>query len=160
MCGICGIHDPEGNIDQDLIKRMSEVLTHRGPDDEGYHFEDRIGLGFKRLSIIDLDTGNQPMANEDESIWIVHNGEIYNFHSLRKQLEEKGHEFKTRSDTEVIIHGYEEWGEEVVHKLNGMFAFALWDAKNEKLFMVRDRLGIKPLYYHLRGDRLLFASEI
>ncbi len=160
MCGICGIHDPKGNIDQDLIKRMSETLSHRGPDDEGYHFEDRMGLGFKRLSIIDLDTGNQPMANEDESIWIIHNGEIYNFHSLRKRLEEKGHEFKTRSDTEVIIHGYEEWGEDVVHKLNGMFAFTLWDAENEKLFMVRDRLGIKPLYYHLMGDRLLFASEI
>jgi asparagine synthase (glutamine-hydrolysing) len=160
MCGICGIHDPNGNIDDNLIRRMSDVLTHRGPDDEGYHVEEQVGLGFKRLSIIDLEMGNQPMANEDGSIWIVYNGETYNFPSLKEELASKGHQFRTKSDTEVIIHGYEEWGEDVVKRLNGMFAFAIWDVKKEKLFLARDRLGIKPLYYRLDGNRLVFASEI
>ncbi|UCD92614.1 MAG: asparagine synthase (glutamine-hydrolyzing) [Methanobacteriota archaeon] len=160
MCGICGIHDPKGNIDEGLIKKMSEAMVHRGPDDEGYYFSDKLGFGFKRLSIIDLETGNQPIPNEDETIWIVHNGEVYNFSILRKELEEKGHRFNTKSDTEVLVHGYEEWGEDIVHKLNGMYAFVIWDSRSEKLFMVRDRLGIKPLYYRLDGDRLVFASEI
>jgi asparagine synthase (glutamine-hydrolysing) len=160
MCGICGIHDPNGNIDDNLIRKMSDILTHRGPDDEGFHIEEKVGLGFKRLSIIDLELGNQPMANEDGSIWIVYNGEIYNFPVLKEELVGKGHQFRTKSDTEVIIHGYEEWGEDVLQKLNGMFAFALWDAKKEKLFLARDRLGIKPLYYRLYDDRLVFASEI
>jgi asparagine synthase (glutamine-hydrolysing) len=160
MCGICGIHDPNGNIDDNLIRKMSDVLTHRGPDDEGYHFEEKIGLGFKRLSIIDLEMGNQPMANEDGTVWIIYNGEIYNFPTLKEELAGKGHDFKTKSDTEVIIHGYEEWGEDVVLRLNGMFAFAIWDEKKEKLFLARDRLGIKPLYYRLDNDRLIFASEI
>jgi asparagine synthase (glutamine-hydrolysing) len=160
MCGICGVHDPNGNIDDNLIRKMSDVLTHRGPDDEGYHVEEKVGMGFKRLSIIDLEMGNQPMANEDGSIWIVYNGEVYNFPSLKEELAGKGHQFRTKSDTEVIIHGYEEWGEDVVKRLNGMFAFAIWDVKKEKLFLARDRLGIKPLYYRLDGDRLVFASEI
>jgi asparagine synthase (glutamine-hydrolysing) len=160
MCGICGIHDPNGNIDDNLIRKMGDILTHRGPDDEGFHIEEKVGLGFKRLSIIDLELGNQPMSNEDGSIWIVYNGEIYNFPVLKEELAGKGHQFRTKSDTEVIIHGYEEWGEDVVQKLNGMFAFALWDAKKEKLFLARDRLGIKPLYYRLHDDRLVFASEI
>jgi asparagine synthase (glutamine-hydrolysing) len=160
MCGICGIHDPNGNINDNLIRRMSDILTHRGPDDEGFHVEEKVGLGFKRLSIIDLELGNQPMANEDGSVWIVYNGEIYNFPVLKEELLRSGHQFRTKSDTEVIIHGYEEWGEDVVQKLNGMFAFALWDAKKERMFLARDRLGIKPLYYRLKDDRLIFASEI
>lgn len=160
MCGICGIHDPRGNINQELVRKMSDALRHRGPDDEGYHFEEKIGLGFKRLSIIDLDTGNQPMCNEDETIWIVYNGETYNFPFIRKHLEERGHKFKTKSDTETIIHGYEEWGVDVLKRMNGMFAFVLWDVNNERLFMARDRLGIKPLYYRLDRDKLVFASEI
>lgn len=160
MCGICGIHDPKGNIDENLVRKMSDTLAHRGPDDEGYYFSEKVGFGFKRLSIIDLETGNQPMANEDETVWIVHNGEIYNFPTLKKELEEKGHTFKTRSDTEVLVHGYEEWGKDVIHRLNGMFAIVIWDGRRERLLMVRDRLGIKPLYYRLDGDRLLFASEI
>jgi asparagine synthase (glutamine-hydrolysing) len=160
MCGICGIHDPQGNIDHDLVRRMSDALSHRGPDDEGYHFEEKVGLGFKRLSIIDLDTGNQPICNEDETIWIVYNGETYNFPFIRKNLEEKGHQFKTKSDTETIVHGYEEWGVDVLNRMNGMFAFALWDLNNERLFIARDRLGIKPLYYRLDRDRLVFGSEI
>ncbi len=160
MCGICGIHDPRGNIDQELVRKMSDALKHRGPDDEGYHFEEKIGLGFKRLSIIDLDTGNQPISNEDETIWIVYNGETYNFPFIRKHLEEKGHTFKTQSDTETIVHGYEEWGVDVLKRMNGMFAFALWDGNNERLFLARDRLGIKPLYYFKQGDRLAFGSEI
>jgi len=167
MCGICGF---VGNKDENLLKRMLGVLSHRGPDDEGIYFGrckrpgangKAVGLGHKRLSIIDLSlAGHQPMSNEDGNIWITYNGEIYNFHELGERLKVKGHRFKSKSDTEVIIHAYEEWNEDCVNKLRGMFTFALWDANNEKLFLVRDRVGIKPLYYSQFQDKFFFASEI
>ncbi|MFB3041364.1 MAG: asparagine synthase (glutamine-hydrolyzing), partial [Candidatus Poribacteria bacterium] len=144
----------------DLLHNMCDVIVHRGPDDEGYYIDGNIGLGMRRLSIIDLQTGNQPIHNESKDIWIVCNGEIYNFHKLRAELERKGHKFYTRSDTEAIVHCYEEYGDECVSKLNGMFAFAIWDSKRRRLLLARDRLGIKPLFYTLSDGNLLFASEI
>jgi asparagine synthase (glutamine-hydrolysing) len=157
MCGICGIY---GKSDENLIKRMCRVMFHRGPDDEGIYMDETISLGMRRLSIIDLTTGHQPIHNEDETLWIVFNGEIYNFQELREYLEKHGHRFYTKSDTEVILHLYEEFGEECVQKLRGMFAFALWDKPKRKLFLVRDRLGIKPLYYTETNGKFIFASEI
>lgn len=157
MCGICGM---VGFANQDLLKKMCRIMSHRGPDDEGYFIDKNIGLGIRRLSIIDLETGHQPIHNEDETIWIVFNGEIYNFQELRESLKKKGHQFYTKTDTEVIIHLYEEKGKDCVNYLNGMFAFAIWDKKKEKLFLARDRLGIKPLYYTVVDGSLLFASEI
>ena len=157
MCGICGM---VGFANQDLLKKMCRIMSHRGPDDEGYFIDKNIGLGIRRLSIIDLETGHQPIHNEDETIWVVFNGEIYNFQELRESLKKKGHQFYTKTDTEVIIHLYEEKGEDCVNYLNGMFAFAIWDKKDEKLFLARDRLGIKPLYYTVVDGSLLFASEI
>lgn len=157
MCSICGVY---GFEDKNLLKKMCGVTIHRGPDDHGFFFDKDISLGHRRLSIIDLKTGHQPIHNEDESIWIVYNGEIYNFRELRAQLEKTGHRFYTSSDTEVIIHAYEEFGELFVRKLRGMFAFAVWDRNEKKLLLARDRLGIKPLYYTLSGTNLLFASEI
>jgi len=157
MCGIVGFtfEDPV------LIKRMCDILQHRGPDDEGYYIDSCISLGNRRLSIIDLKTGHQPIYNEDESIVVVHNGEIYNFMELRNELERIGHKFYTNSDTEVIVHAYEEWGDDFMRKFNGMFAFALWDANRKKLLLARDPCGIKPLYYTiLKNGSLLFASEI
>lgn len=139
---------------------MTRLIRHRGPDDEGYYFSRGIGLGFRRLSIIDLAGGRQPMANEDGSLRGVFNGEIYNFKELRDLLTERGHAFATRSDTEVLLHGYEEWGEDLVPRLRGMFAFALWDERLGKLFLARDRLGIKPLFYSLLPGALAFASEV
>jgi len=139
---------------------MNHTLIHRGPDGEGYYIGKNIGLGHRRLSIIDLEGGKQPMGNEDGSIQVVFNGEIYNFLELKKDLEAKGYRFRTRSDTETIIYGYEEWGEDFVQKLRGMFAIALWDSRNQKLLLIRDRIGKKPLYYYLGTDRILFASEI
>lgn len=135
-------------------------MTHRGPDDEGYHCRGEIGLGHRRLSIIDLNTGQQPIFNEDGSKAIVFNGEIYNFPELRKELETKGHIFKTRTDTEVILHGFEQWGTNCVNRLRGMFAFAVWDEKKKSLFLARDRLGIKPLYYTAENSMFLFGSEL
>ncbi|MEA3414798.1 MAG: asparagine synthase (glutamine-hydrolyzing) [Thermodesulfobacteriota bacterium] len=161
MCGICGIYNLDGRpVDNDLLHKMNNTLVHRGPDDEGYYVNGDVGLGHRRLSIIDLDTGKQPMGNEDGSIQVVFNGEIYNFLELWHQLKSKGHLFRTRSDTEVLVHGYEEWGENLVQHLNGMFAFAVWDGRHKRLFMAKDRVGKKPLYYHLDKDRLLFASEL
>lgn len=162
MCGITGIiHlDGQGSVDSTLLREMTALLRHRGPDDEGFYEAPGGGLGHRRLSIIDLDTGRQPMGNEDGSIQVVFNGEIYNFLDLRKQLQSKGHLFRTRSDTEVLVHGYEEWGESLVQHLNGMFAFAIWDARHRRLLMARDRVGKKPLYYTVNRDRLLFASEL
>jgi asparagine synthase (glutamine-hydrolysing) len=161
MCGICGIFDQSGNpIDQTVLDRMTFIIRHRGPDGDGRHVDHEAGLGHRRLSIIDLGGGAQPIANEDETLQIVFNGEIYNFLELRKELEAFGHIFKTRSDTEVIVHAYEQWGVECVRRFNGMFAFAIWDARNRQLFLARDHLGIKPLYYTVIGSRLLFASEI
>ena len=162
MCGICGIinFDKSRSVDGSVLKRMCDVIVHRGPDEEGYYCKANVGLGMRRLSIIDLDTGHQPISNEDGTKWIVFNGEIYNFRELRSELEKKGHKFATKSDTEVIIHAYEEYGPNCPTKLNGMFAFAIWDEVQNTLFLARDRIGIKPLYYMLQGDRLVFGSEI
>ncbi len=157
MCGICGI---VGSSNRDLLGKMCQVMRHRGPDDSGVYLGEDVGLGHRRLSIIDLKLGHQPVHNEDKTIWVVLNGEIYNYRSLRQELQAGGHTFYTKSDTEVIIHLYEEYGRECVHKLRGMFAFGLWDARRKALLLARDRLGIKPLYYvHTKG-KLLFASEI
>ncbi|MEJ2715968.1 MAG: asparagine synthase (glutamine-hydrolyzing) [Deltaproteobacteria bacterium] len=163
MCGICGTFmlDPTARPDRPLLERMNGTLTHRGPDDEGYYLSGQIGLAMRRLSIIDLEGGRQPVTNEDDSLCVVYNGEIYNFPELRDELLSRGHRFRSRSDTEVIVHLYEELGEDCVSRLNGMFAFALWDSRRGRLFIARDRLGIKPLFYALEpGRRLVFGSEI
>ena len=161
MCGICGIYNVDGRlVDKEILRKMNNTLVHRGPDGEGYFIDTNIGLGHRRLSIIDLEGGKQPMGNEDGSIQVVFNGEIYNFLELKKDLEAKGYHFRTRSDTETIIYSYEEWGEDFVQKLRGMFAIALWDSRKQKLLLIRDRIGKKPLYYYLGKDRILFGSEI
>ncbi len=161
MCGICGIYNrKDETIDRDLLTRMNSVLRHRGPDGEGYYVSGNIGLGHRRLSIIDLEGGSQPVSNEDETLFVVFNGEIYNFIELREELKQKGHRFKTASDTEVIVHGYETWGTECVNRFNGIFAFALWDCARKRLFLARDHLGVKPLYYTEVNGSLYFASEI
>jgi len=161
MCGIAGIADAvPGGVDPHSIHLMCQAIVHRGPDDEGILVKDGIGLGMRRLSIIDLSGGHQPVFNEDRSVWIVFNGEIYNFPELRRELERRGHSFRTHTDTEVIVHLYEEHGSECVNKLRGMFAFALYDERKRKLLLARDRLGLKPLHYALVNGRLLFASEI
>jgi asparagine synthase (glutamine-hydrolysing) len=160
MCGIAGLieRDRQRNADEGCVRTMMAALHHRGPDDEGTHFAGAVGLGHKRLSIIDLASGRQPLANEDGSLWIVFNGEIYNYVELRRELA-RHHTFRTHTDTEVIIHLYEELGERCLDRLNGMFAFAIWDARQERLFAARDRIGIKPFYWHLDGRRFSFASE-
>jgi asparagine synthase (glutamine-hydrolysing) len=159
MCGICGIYDLVG-VQPEHIQSMLRTIVHRGPDDEGKYVRGAIGLGSRRLSIIDVPGGSQPICNEDGSIWIVFNGEIYNHPELRQQLEKTGHNFSTRSDTEVIVHLYEEFGEHCVEFLSGMFAFAIWDSNQEKLLLARDRIGQKPLFYQQDDNRLLFSSEI
>jgi len=156
MCGIAGF---VGLTDRPLLERMCQVLHHRGPDDEGFFLEEGIGLGIRRLSIIDLSGGHQPMTNEDRSLWIVFNGEIYNYRELKASLEGR-HRFLTETDTEVILHLYEEEGEACLRKLEGMFAFAIWDKRQHRLFLARDRLGIKPLYTLERGGKFFFASEL
>ncbi|MGA7338586.1 MAG: asparagine synthase (glutamine-hydrolyzing) [Candidatus Sulfotelmatobacter sp.] len=162
MCGIAGIvgAGDDNRIDYDVIHRMCQTLVHRGPDDEGMFVKDGAGLGMRRLSIIDLAGGHQPVFNEDRTAWVVFNGEIYNFRELRRELEQKGHRFHTHSDTEVIVHLYEDLGAECVHKLRGMFAFALFDERHRRLLLARDRLGKKPMHYALSDGRLLFGSEI
>jgi asparagine synthase (glutamine-hydrolysing) len=163
MCGICGIAKTDnGNpIDSSLIAEMCRTLTHRGPDDQGIHTEKNVGLGARRLSIIDIEKGHQPLSNEDGTIWISHNGEVYNFPELREELLSRGHTFRTKTDTETVVHSYEEWGEDFVQNLRGMFALAIWDGREEKLILVRDRIGIKPLYYTLLEDKtLVFGSEL
>lgn len=162
MCGICGFTLTEGNNSntQALIKKMSDALSHRGPDDQGIYIGSEIALGHRRLSIIDLGTGNQPIFNEDRSLAIVFNGEIYNFLELKEWLEKRGHIFSTHSDTEVIVHLYEEKKEGCLELLNGMFAFAIWDTREKKLFIARDRFGQKPLYYTVINNIIIFASEI
>src|SRR5215831_15015940 len=162
MCGIAGIVSGEtgDRIEASTIDRMCQAIVHRGPDDQGIFVKDGIGVGMTRLSIIDLAGGHQPVFNEDRSIWIVFNGEIYNFPELRPDLEKRGHVFRTHSDTEVIVHLYEEYGAACVDRLRGMFAFAVYDDGKKKLLLARDRLGKKPLYYTLSKGRLLFASEI
>ena len=160
MCGICGVYAPTGDVEEALLRRMNGVLHHRGPDSEGYRTFPGVGLAVKRLKIIDLATGDQPISNEDGTVWVVYNGEIYNFPDLRARLASNGHRFRTRSDTEVIVHLYEDRGDAFLEDLNGMFAIALWDDRQKRLVLARDRLGIKPLYYRWDGERLLFASEI
>lgn len=158
MCGIFGIISP-GPI-REQLEKSTATLAHRGPDDCGYFIDDGVGLGHRRLSIIDLEGGHQPMFNEERSLCIVFNGEIYNFPELQEQLLQKGHRFETRSDTETILHAYEQWGDDCVERLRGMFAFAIWDKKAKKLFIARDRFGIKPLFYAESGERFYFASEM
>jgi asparagine synthase (glutamine-hydrolysing) len=162
MCGICGKleFEPQARVPLGLLKNMADAIVHRGPDDEGYYSKGQIGLGFRRLSIIDLKSGHQPLANEDDSIWIVFNGEIYNYRELRKLLRSKGHVFKTQTDTEAIVHLYEQYGTDCVQKLRGMFGFAIWDSRKKRLFLARDRVGIKPLYYYLDKSFISFASEM
>ena len=161
MCGIAGFLAPEGErADKRLVERMIGTLRHRGPDAVGFHAEGRLALGVSRLRVIDLETGDQPIANEDGSVHVVQNGEIYNHPALRAELTARGHRFTTRSDTEAIVHAWEEYGEHCVDHLNGMFAFALWDGRREELLLARDRMGEKPLYYALAQGWLVFASEI
>jgi asparagine synthase (glutamine-hydrolysing) len=162
MCGIAGIAGGKDDVgvDREVIHQMCGIIQHRGPDDEGLFVKHGVGLGMRRLSIIDVEGGHQPVFNEDGTVWIVFNGEIYNFRQLREELETKGHHFSTHSDTEVIVHLYEELGRDCVRKLRGMFAFALFDERNRRLLLARDRLGKKPLHYARCGTRLLFASEM
>ena len=162
MCGICGLLEFESKreVSTDLVRRMSDTLRHRGPDDEGIQVGPGIGFGFRRLSIIDLSGGHQPLANEDGSVWVMLNGEIYNYAELRQELESHGHRFATHSDTETIVHLYEDYGEGCFARLRGMFAIALWDSRQRKLLLARDRLGKKPLYYHATAERILFGSEL
>lgn len=157
MCGICGIY---GFEDKELLKRMCDVIEHRGPDDSGIFLDKIVGLGNRRLSIIDVVGGRQPIHNENESIWITYNGEVYNFKEIREELQRKGHKFYTNTDTETIVHSYEEYGEECLKKLRGMFAFAIWDSNKKMLFLARDRLGKKPLYYYYKNGIFIFGSEI
>jgi asparagine synthase (glutamine-hydrolysing) len=161
MCGIVGIaHQEVGRINKDLVRRMCGLLARRGPDGEGYYFDDCVGLGMRRLAIIDVQAGQQPISNESQSIWVVFNGELYNYRELRRDLERRNHHFATSSDTECLVHLYEDFGDEVVSRLRGMFAFAIWDTKERRLLLARDRLGIKPLYYSHAESRLAFASEM
>jgi len=162
MCGICGKlnFDRDNEVSQQLLKAMADSIAHRGPDDDGYYISGQIGLGFRRLSIIDLAGGHQPLSNEDGTVWIVFNGEIYNYQELREDLLKKGHVFSTKADTEVIVHLYEEYGEAGIQSLRGMFAFAIWDQKQQKLLLARDRVGIKPLYYGVTSQGMVFASEM
>ena len=181
MCGICGVLHRDGRaVNPDVLIRMNDTLLHRGPDEEGYVLNDgkaarsrerlqeqqgaevrgNVGLGHRRLSIIDLASGQQPLSNEDDTVWVVLNGEIYNFRDLTRELEGRGHRFRTRSDTEVIVHAYEEWGERAVERFRGMFAFALWDEGRRRMVLARDRVGKKPLYYWDSRDAFVFGSEI
>lgn len=161
MCGICGMVTKDGRpADQMTLERMADMIVHRGPDDAGLHFDNHVGLGFRRLSIIDLEGGHQPLSNEDGSIWIVFNGEIYNYKEIRRWLVDRGHQFKTEADTEVIIHLYEEKGPDCVKDLRGMFGFSIWDANKNLVMLARDHFGIKPVYYTETTDTIAFGSEI
>ena len=162
MCGICGVYNARSRepVSQELIEGMTQLISHRGPDDSGLYLDREIGLGFARLSIIDLSGGHQPMSNETGDVWVVFNGEIWNYMGLRKELIEKGHHFRTSSDTETIVHAYEEYGVDCVARLHGMFGFAIWDAPRSRLLLARDRAGKKPLYYSRVDGGIVFASEI
>ncbi len=162
MCGIAGFASSTvlGAHARDCALRMRDVMTHRGPDEAGLHLDERAALAHRRLSIVDLKTGQQPLPNEDRSVWTVFNGEIYNHAEVRRELQARGHRYRTLSDTESIVHAYEEWGDDCMQHFRGMFAFAIWDSRRQRLLLVRDRLGVKPLYWAQRGDLLLFASEI
>ena len=159
MCGICGF---TGELEQreDVIKKMTEVITHRGPDSDGFFMDNYISMGFRRLSIIDLEKGDQPITNEAGNLVLTYNGEIYNYKELKKELEEKDHHFSTTSDSEVVVHAFEEWGEDMFEHLRGMFAFAIYNKDTRAVFLARDFFGIKPLHYTLIGDELCYASEI
>src|SRR5438876_157618 len=162
MCGICGQFNfaSDEPVEPTTVRRMTDTIVHRGPDDEGYFISGPIGLGFRRLSIIDLAGGHQPMSDAEETVWVIFNGEIYNYRELRAELQSKGHEFRTNSDTEVIIHGYKEWGAEVLNHLNGMFGLAIWDVRKQRLVVARDAMGIKLVYYRIADGQLTFGSEI
>ena len=162
MCGIAGIvaSDRLRADERERLVRMRDVITHRGPDEAGTYCDGQAGLVHRRLSIVDLASGQQPLANEDKSVWVVFNGEIYNHAEIRPELEALGHQYRTRCDTETIVHAYEQWGDACVERFRGMLAFALWDAKRQRLLLVRDRMGIKPLYWTLKDGRLIFGSEI
>src|SRR5215218_10981269 len=162
MCGIAGKFnfDSDRSIDRGCLTAMTSAVSHRGPDADGFYVGAGVGLGHRRLSIIDLSTGDQPVTNEDRTIWVIFNGEIYNFAEIRTELEASGHRFRTHSDTEVIVHAYEQWGDASVDRFRGMFAFALWDEPRRRLLLVRDRLGVKPLHYSVTPGGLTFGSEI
>src|SRR5581483_11762321 len=162
MCGIAGVlhFSSEKPVNPGVLRQMCAAMAHRGPDDDGFYVQGQVGLGMRRLSIVDLSTGHQPITNEDETCFIVFNGEIYNHATLRKDLQARGHRYRTQSDTETIVHLYEEYGRDCVRHLRGMFAFAIWDARKRRLFIARDRLGINPLYYRLSSESLIFGSEI
>jgi asparagine synthase (glutamine-hydrolysing) len=162
MCGICGQFNFARNepVEPDTIRGMAQTMVHRGPDDEGYFISGSVGLGFRRLSIIDLAGGHQPMSDAEQTVWIIFNGEIYNYRELRAELLGKGYQFRTNSDTEVIINGYKEWGTDVFDHLNGMFGLAIWDVMKERLILARDAMGIKPVYYRLTDEQLTFGSEV
>ncbi len=162
MCGICGQYNFTSGapVDPHAITRMMDTIVHRGPDDSGMHLEGALGLGFRRLSIIDLAAGHQPMSDQAETVWVVFNGEIYNFMELRRELEGHGHVFRTHCDTEVIVHGYKQWGDAVLDRFNGMFGLAIWDVRKRRLVLARDQMGIKQLYYSLRNGSLWFGSEM
>ncbi len=163
MCGLTGIFHPDqtGPIDRAQLVRMTTAIAHRGPDGDGFHIEAGLGLGHRRLSIVDVAGGSQPMYNEDQSVVIVFNGEIYNFPELRPELQALGHVFRNRCDTEAVIHAWESWGPDCLQRLNGMFTFALWDRNQQTLFLARDRLGKKPLYWSTLPDgQMIFGSEL
>ncbi len=162
MCGICGQFNfgNQERVFEERVRQMARSIFHRGPDDEGFFFDGNLGLGFRRLSIIDLSGGHQPMSDAEESVWVVFNGEIYNYLELRAELEAKGHKFRTRSDTEVIVHGYKEWGTAALKRFNGMFGLAIWDVRRRRLVVARDAMGIKLIYYQNSGGQLTFGSEI
>jgi len=162
MCGICGQYNfaTQAPVERQDLEKMTRTMVHRGPDDEGYYLEGSLGLGFRRLSIIDLEGGHQPMSDREETVWVVFNGEIYNFPELRSELEAFGHVFRTRCDTEVIVLGYKQWGDEVLNRLNGMFGLAIWDVRQRRLAIARDPFGIKPVYYRIDKGRAYFGSEI
>ena len=162
MCGIAGQFNFQRRepVERATIVRMARSIAHRGPDDEGFFIAGPVGLGFRRLSIIDLTSGHQPMSDAEETVWVIFNGEIYNYRELRAELQSKGHQFRTNSDTEVIIHGYKEWGTQVFDRLNGMFGLAIWDVPTQRLVVARDAMGIKLVYYKIDDGTLTFGSEI
>ena len=161
MCGICGLSYSDNRPgDREVLQKMNAAIMHRGPDSDGFHVAEGIGLAMRRLAIIDVKGGDQPISNEDDSIWIVYNGEIYNYLEMRAELEKRGHHFKTQCDTECVIHFYEDEGEACVQHFRGMFALALWDAHKRRLLLARDRLGKKPIYYTIQNGELYFCSEL
>src|SRR5674476_1434958 len=161
MCGICGVLETSSIPDAELVQQMMGALSHRGPDGSGYYRDERVALGHTRLAIVDTVHGVQPMSNEDGQVWVTFNGEIFNHVELRTQLCDRGHEFRTHCDTEVIVHAWEEWGEACVERFRGMFAFGLWDRNKKTLFLARDRMGVKPLFYALLDDgQLIFGSVL